>query len=72
MLRYAIRRRIHLTGIDIMACWCSDVDAQFILCTSKIYTYVLNLKKIIFYFFNLEGFGECAYETGGVQYLQQG
>lgn len=28
----------------------SDVDARFILCTSKIYTYVLNLKKSYFIF----------------------
>ena len=28
----------------------SDVNARFILCTSKTYNYVLNLKKIIFYF----------------------
>ena len=37
------------------------------------YTYVLNLKKknhILF--FTKERFGEWAYETGGVRYLQQG
>ena len=50
----------------------SDVNARFILYTSKTYNYVLNLKKNHILFFNKEGFGECAYETGGVQYLQQG
>lgn len=49
----------------------SDVDAWFIERTSKTYTYVLNLKKILFYFSNKEVFGECTYETGGVQYLEQ-
>ena len=32
----------------------------------------VNLKKNHILFFNKEGFGECAYEPGGVQYFQQG
>lgn len=42
-----------------------DVHAWFILCTSR-KTYVLILKKIIL-FYTKVGFGECAYETGGVR-----
>ena len=43
-------------------------DAWFILCTNKIYTYVL--KKSYLFFSNNEGFGECTDEACRVQYLQ--
>ena len=43
-------------------------DAWFILCTNKIYTYVL--KKSYLIFSNYEGFSECTDEDSRVQYLQ--
>lgn len=47
----------------------SLVNARFILCTSETYLWLDFEKKNHVLFFNKEGFGECACETGGVQYL---
>ena len=65
--------------VKFMFCWFCSLNTVIVcvqlmhgsfLCTNKIYTCTYVLNKIIFYFFNYKGFGECTDEACRVQYHQ--